>query len=134
VLRQTLTEASVLATAGAALALVFAQGGIRLFLAAAPADVPRLREISLDARVLAFTFAVALGTAVVFGLMPSFTDQRAERGLRLKDGSRGTSGIRTQRVRAILVSVEMALAVMLTIGAGLLIHSFVTVLNVDPGF
>ena len=133
--RQALVETVMLSLAGGALALVLIQMGMNGLLALAPPELPRLDEIAPSAAVIAFTFGLALLTGALVGLVPAFAASRPEVQSSLKDSSRSAIGGRSQRrLRAALVVVEVGLAVVLTIGAGLLLRSFVSVLSVDPGF
>ena len=131
-LRQLLTEAGVLALAGSALGLAMAYWGTRALVAAQPADVPRLNDVGVNGTVVLFTFALAVLTSVLFGIVPGLhaTGGRLTRSLR--EGGRG--GLRGHRARSTLVVAEMALAVVLLTGAGLLIRSFVHLTRVQPGF
>jgi putative ABC transport system permease protein len=109
--------------------------GTDLIVAALPAGVPRPPSFGLDGRVLAFTTCVALGAAVVFGILPAFVQLGGAAELRLKEG-RGTvgAGRAGRRTRHGLVVAELALAMMLLVGAGLMVRSFVELLRQDPGF
>ena len=131
-LRQTLTESVLLSLMGGAAAWFAVRWAIGLFVAAAPAEMPRLAEIAPDWRVLAFTAVLALLTGVATGVLPAFVALRGGVQGTLADGSRGSTGAR--RLRSGLVAAEVALALVLTVGAGLLVRSFLVVLNVDPGF
>ena len=131
--RQLLTEAVVLGGVGAAIGVAIAYGATRALVAAEPANIPRLREVGVNGVVVAFTFAIGISTSVLFGILPAlqFSGKRLPSALR--DSTRsGTGG--GQRMRSTLVVAEMALAVVLLIGAGLLIRSFVQMTRVDPGF
>ena len=133
--RQTLVETTMLSLAGGALALILMRAGIHGLLLLAPPEVPRIDEISPSGFVIAFTFCLAIATGALVGLVPAFAVSRPEVQSSLKDSSRSAIGGRSQRrLRAGLVIAEVALAVVLTIGAGLLLRSFVSVLTVDPGF
>jgi predicted permease len=134
-LRQLLTEAMVLGVAGAAGGLAIAYGATRALVAAEPADIPLLSQVGLNPVVVFYTIAVALVTSVAFGLLPALqaTGARPADGLR-EGGRSGASSPKGHRVRAALVVAEMALAVVLLTGAGLLIRSFVAMLHVNPGF
>lgn len=133
-LRQFLTESVALALAGGALGLLLAYAGLKAILATLPEGVPRLAEVGLDGRVLLFTLAAAVGTGLLFGLAPAF--HARTRGLSgvLKEGTRSSAGAGRQRLRRALVVAEVALAAVLVVGAGLLLKSFWTLQQVDPGF
>jgi predicted permease len=132
-LRQLLTESILLALAGGGLGLLVAGWGTRAALGVLPTALPRAAEVGLDARVLLFTLAISLLTGILAGLAPAFKTSQGRLSETLKEGGRGA---RTVRVRAqgILVAVEMALALVLLIGAGLMIRSLNALWNVDPGF
>jgi predicted permease len=135
VLRQLLTEAVVLGLAGAVVGLGVAYWATRMLVAAEPADLPLLAQVRLDRTVVSYTVAIAFVTSLAFGLLPALhaTGTRLASGLR--EGARsGGAGARGHRVRAMLVVAEMALAVVLLTGAGLLIRSFTAMMRVDPGF
>ena len=134
-IRQLMTEAVVLGLMGGALGLALGYGGTRALIAARPADLPRLDAIGLDATVVLFTMGSALLTGLIFGLIPAVqaTNEHLLRGLQ-ESGRSGGGGRRTHRLRATLVVAEMALAVVLLTGAGLLIRSFLALTTVDPGF
>ena len=134
-IRQTLAESVLLALAGGLLALVVLHFGMHGLLALAPPEIPRIDEVRPDAAVMAFTFGLALLTGVLIGLVPAIAGSRPQVQASLKESSRGaTSGRSQQRIRAALVVLEVALAVVLTISAGLLLRSFMSLLAVDPGF
>jgi putative ABC transport system permease protein len=134
-LRQTITETVLLSAIGAAVGLLFVQWFTRAFAAFAPSDIPRLQTVDLDWRVFAFTALVTVITGVTIGLIPAIAAGRANVQGTLNEASRGSSsGARGRRVRAVLVTVQVALAVMLTAGAGLLVRSFVALTNVNAGF
>ena len=135
VIRQLLTESMVLGLAGGVVGVVLASWGVRTLVALAPANLPRLASIALDARAVAFALVVSLLTSAVFGLVPAL--QSAQRDLSdvLRDGDRGsTEGGARHRLRRALVASEFALAMVLLVGAGLMIRSFVALHRVDPGF
>ncbi|MBA2732355.1 MAG: ABC transporter permease [Acidobacteria bacterium] len=135
IMRQLLTESLLLSFAGGALGLLLAVWGIDLLVAASPASVPRLGEIALDNRVLGFTLAVSALTGIIFGLAPAFNSSKTNLNESLKEGSRGsTEGARRSRVRSLLVVSEIALSLVLLVGAGLLIKSFVRLLDTSPGY
>jgi predicted permease len=132
-LRQLLTESMLLALAGGGLGLLIAALGTRSAIVALPTALPRADEIGLDARVLLFTFAISLLTGVVSGLAPALKTSQGRLSETLKEGGRGAGGGR-HRVQGALVAVEMALALVLLIGAGLMIRSLSALWEVDPGF
>ncbi len=129
--RQLLTESLVLAAGGGVLGFAVAEGAIGLLRALHPANLPRLSEVGTDLGVLAFTALVCLVTAVGFGLAPAILASRADQRTALV--GRGTGG-RRQRSRDLLIVGEVALSVVLLVGAGLLIRSFVALQRVRPGF
>lgn len=134
-IRQFLAESTVLSLAGAAVGTVLAMLGLRILVAHGGATIPRADAIAIDGRVLAFTLILAIGTGVVFGLIPVLHMTTGNLGLSLRDaGSRTTAVGARNRVRRALVVAEMALAVMLVIGAGLLLRSFWNLMRVDAGF
>ncbi len=138
-LRQFLTEGLLLAGLGAMLGTALAAWGLRLLLAADPESVPRSAEIALDVRVLAFTLALTLVTGLIFGLAPMLHLRGSHSGARLSEalkegGQRTTAQAHRLRLRRGLVVLEVALAVILVVGAGLLLRSFWNLMKVDPGF
>ncbi|HZI30282.1 MAG TPA: ABC transporter permease [Gemmatimonadaceae bacterium] len=135
ILRQFMAEGTVLSLLGAAFGLALAFWGLKALLAANPASVPRASEITLDPVVLGFTVGVALLTGLVFGLAPLLHMGEQAVSLSIKEGGvRATAGAGRNRVRRGLVVAEIALAVMLVIGAGLLIRTFRNLTSVDAGF
>ncbi|MDQ6886219.1 MAG: ABC transporter permease [Gemmatimonadota bacterium] len=135
IVRQLLTESAVLAVAGGTLGLLLAVAGLRALVAMAPASVPRIAEVGIDARVLAFTAAVAVATAILFGLAPALHATRGELHDSLKSGARGGSaGAPRLRLRRMLAIGEIAVSLVLVIGACLLVQSFARLRNVNPGF
>jgi len=134
-LRQFLTEGLVLSAAGAALGIVIAKFSLDLLQAASPGDLPRLSEIQLDGTVLLFTAGIAIATGVFFGLAPTRHVATADLASSLRDGgTRSTSSAGQRRMRSLLVVSETALALMLAVGAGLMIRSFEALNSVEPGF
>lgn len=131
-MRQVITESVLLASIGGAAGLGLALLGIKLLVYLKPANLPRLSEVGLDSRVLAFTFATALLTGVVFGLAPAITASKFDVNQVLKEGARATA--MKHRLRSALVVAETAIAIILLAGAGLLIKSFWLLGSVDPGF
>jgi putative ABC transport system permease protein len=133
VVRQLLTESILLALVGGAVGLLLAVWGMDLLLALAPDNLPRVKDVALDGRVVAFTFSIATLTGVIFGIVPALQASNPNLNETLKEGGRGTTGAH-HRVRGSLVVTEVALALMLLIGAGLLIRSFYRLQQVNPGF
>src|SRR5262245_8129969 len=132
IIRQLLTEGASLAIMGGAFGLLLAWWGVDLLVSLAPPDLPRREDISVDYRALGFTFLVSLLTALMFGLLPALQATRANLNEAFKEGSR--SGFRRQRLRTVLVVAEIALALVLLVGSGLLLHSLIRLQNVSPGF
>jgi putative ABC transport system permease protein len=132
--RQLLTESVVLALAGGAVGIVLAWWAVDLVRAAGPADLPRLEEAGLDPVVLIFTFAISLVTGALFGTAPALTASGHRVSEGLKDGGRTSASGRKGRLRQAFVVTEVALALVLLVGAGLLINSFARLMGVDPGF
>jgi putative ABC transport system permease protein len=134
VIRQLLTESALLAVAGGVIGLLLAWWGVSALVKINEAQIPRANEIGLDWLVLAFTLGVALLTGVIFGLVPALQTSKADLHETLKEGGRtGSSGARGW-VRGTLVVLEMALALVVLISAGLLIRSFWNLQQVNPGF
>ena len=136
---QLLTESLLLSFAGGVLGLVLGYLGVRALLSINPGDIPRIGEngtgVALDWRVLAFTFVAAILTGVLFGLVPAFSASRSDLSITLREsGSRTGSGLRHNKARSILVITEMALALILLVGAALLIRTFGALRGVNPGF
>ena len=133
--RQLLTESLMLALVGGILGLLAAVWGVRGLVLAAPASIPRLDAVGIDARVLGFTLCVTLMTGLLFGLVPALHAARPDLSGALSDGGRsGTAGVARHRVRRALVAAQVALALVLVTGAGLLVQSFLRLRQVDPGF
>jgi putative ABC transport system permease protein len=134
--RQFLVEGLVLTLIAAAAGIGLAFAGLKGLLAIAPADVPRLSLVAIDLRVLGVTLGLSMLVGVVFGLVPTFQARRIDLQTTLKaeGGLQASPGHARSRLRAILVAGEIALAVMLVVGAGLLIRSFWQLRHVDPGF
>jgi putative ABC transport system permease protein len=135
IIRQLLTESALLALIGGAFGLVLAKVGMELLLNLAPQNLPRMSGISLDGRALAFTAAVTLLTAAIFGLFPALQSSKPNLNETIKDAGRGsTEGRQRLFVRNTLVVLEVGSALVLLVGAGLLIKSFWQLQKVDPGF
>ena len=133
--RQALAESSAVGLAGAGLGLALAAGGLRLLRAFDPGDIPRLAGVAIDWRVLAFTLAAALVTGAATGLVPALQAPYGDIVSALREGERGVAGHRRQRrLRSVLVAAEVALSLMLLVGAGLLVRSFAAVVGGDRGF
>lgn len=132
--RQFLTESLLLAVAGAVLGIGLAAGLVKAIIVATPMDVPRLAQAGVDGGALAFATALAFGTAVLFGLLPALFMSRADLQQVLKDGGRGQGGAHgSGRAHRMLVTAEIALAVMLLAGSGLLVRSLARLAAEDPG-
>jgi predicted permease len=135
IVRQLLTESMLLSFISGILGLLVALWGIDLLVALSPADLPRVKEVAIDLRVLGFTLAVSVLTGILFGLLPALQASRPDLNERLKAGGRSaTSGIYRQRLRGFLVIAEIALSLVLLVGAGLLVRSFLRLQAVNPGF
>jgi predicted permease len=140
ILRQLLTESVLLALAGGLVGLAFALLAVKLLRVFGPENIPRLNEVGVDARVMAFTFFVSLITGVVFGLVPALRASRVDLNEVLKEGGRsstgggGAFGLSHHRLRKLLVISEVALSIVLLIGAGLLIRSYQRIQSASPGF
>jgi putative ABC transport system permease protein len=130
--RQLLTESMLLSVSGGLLGIALAYAGVRALVATLPANVPRADEIRIDGQVLGFTVALALLTGLAFGLVPALRTVRVDLHDPLKEGGRGNTGGH-HRLRSGLVVAEVALALVLMVGAGLLLRSFFRVLGADPG-
>jgi putative ABC transport system permease protein len=133
IMRRLLTESVLLALAGGLVGLMLAILGVDLLIALSPESIPRKHEIAVDGMALLFTFSVSLITGVFFGLAPAFQTSRIKLGEMLKDSTRGSTTGRS-RLRGLLITTEVALSLMLLIGAGLLIRSFSRLMEVGPGF
>jgi len=134
VMRQLLTESLVLGLVGGGVGLMVAQWSLDLLIAMSPVDLAMLGHVRLSYPVLAFTGAVSLLTAIVCGFAPAFEGARTDVQESLKDGARQVGGgVRARRLRQAFVVAEVALAVVLLVGAGLMIRSFASLRAVDPG-
>jgi putative ABC transport system permease protein len=139
IMRQLLTESVVLAVSGGILGLVLGYISVRGLLAISPADLPRVGEhgaaVTIDWRVLAFTLGVSLLVGILFGLFPAIGASRPDLNTALKESSnRSGTGFRQGKARALLVISEVSLALVLLIGAALLIRTYIALRNVNPGF
>ncbi len=131
---QLLTESALISLLGGALGVFLAWGGLRVLAATVPRDFAGAASFSLDLRVLAFTAALCLATSVLTGLSPALHMARPDVAVVLRDGARGSTGVAGDRTRSTLIVAEVALAVLLLIGTGLLLRSYVRLLAIDPGF
>jgi predicted permease len=139
IVRQLLIESLTISLTGGVLGLILGYAGVRLLLAIAPGSIPRIGEdgssVALDAHVLLFTLGVSVFTGILFGLVPAISASRPNLAATLNESSsRSGFGFRSGRVRSLLVISEMALALILVIGAALLIRTFLKLQSVDPGF
>jgi predicted permease len=137
--RQLLTESALLALAGGVLGLMLGYWGLKVLLAFTPSEIPRLADMAthsgLDMRVLGFTLLISLATGILFGLAPAFQVSRPDLNSTLRESSgRSSASVRHMRARGLLVICEMALGLVLLIGAGLLIRSAISMRGVQPGF
>ncbi|MGH9702636.1 MAG: ADOP family duplicated permease [Candidatus Acidiferrales bacterium] len=134
-MRQLLTESFLLAAMGCAGGLLFARWSAQLLVALRPGDIPRLSGTMIDSRVFLFAVGISFFTALIFGLAPSIQVSRADLQGSLKEsGGRAGAGAGRKGLRSALVVTEMTLAVMLLVGAGLLVRSFVNLIHVNPGY
>jgi predicted permease len=133
-LQQFLTESLMLALAGGGLGLLFAAAGIRALVLFRPADIPRVDGISLDWRVTLFTLGVSIATGIAFGVAPARKASRLDPVDALKEGGRTGESARKNRTRSLLVITEFALALILLIGAGLMLRTLRALQSIDPGF
>lgn len=139
IVRQLLVESLTLSLTGGVIGLGLGFAGVRLLLSMNPGDIPRIgahgAAITLDVNVILFTLAISILTGLIFGLIPSVTASRTNlAGALNENGSRGGMGVRSGKLRSVLVIAEMALTVVLVVGAALLIRTFRNLQAVDPGF
>jgi putative ABC transport system permease protein len=135
IVMQLLTESVILSLLSGCIGLLVAAWGVDLLVAIAPRSIPRLDSIALDVPVLLFTLVLSIATGVIFGLAPAIAASRTNLAETLNDASRGsTEGKKRGRLRNLLVAGEIALSLVLLTGAGLLIRSFIQLINVSPGF
>ncbi len=132
--RQLMVESLVLSIAGTLLATVLAWWAVQVLKSSMPEGVPRITEISIDLRVLAAAAGLSLVTGILFGIVPALQLSKPNLANALKEGARGSVGSGRQRLRSALVVAEVALAVVLLVGAALFIGSFITLMRIDPGF
>ncbi len=134
-IRQLLTESLLLSGLGGAVGLLLAWWGVYLLVAFGPSDLPRLKEITVDGRVLGFTFAIAMLTGIIFGIVPALKASFPDVNEVLKESGRNATGsVSHRRLRGLLVASEIALSLVLLVGAGLLLKSFHKLQAVSPGF
>src|SRR6185436_14648941 len=134
IVRQLLIESLMLAIGGGVVGLVLAFWAVGFVVSLSADTIPRVREISIDPRVAAFTLLVSVVTGVLFGLAPALQVSKPDLTDALKESGRTTAGARRNRLRSLLVVTEVALSLVLLIGAGLMIKSFSKLNDVDPGF
>ena len=134
VVRQLLTESVLLAAIGGAIGVLLGVWGVAALVAVAPDGAPRINEIGLDGTVLTFAILLTLLTGVLFGLAPALQASRAEFTTALKEGARGTAGGAGHRARRILIVAEVAIALVLLVGSGLLLRTFLRLQAFDLGF
>ena len=132
-IQQLLTESVILAAIGTTLGLALAYLGVKLFVTVGPSEIPRIQEIGLDARVVGFSVLMAVVTGIAFGLAPAIQISKPDLHDSLKEGGRGSTSGR-HRLRNVLVVSEVAIALVLLAGAGLMIKSFQRLLQVNMGF
>ena len=135
IVRQVLAEGLLLSIAGGTVGLLIALWAMPLLVAAHPGNIPRVAEVSLDLRLLAFSLGVSVLTGVLFGMAPALKVSKLDLNGSLKEGGRGSAGSRAgNHVRSLLVVSEVALSLVLLVGAGLLIRSFVALLGTPAGY
>ena len=135
IVAQLLVESVLLALAGGVAGLLLAMWGVRALIAASPTIIPRVASVTIDGRVLVMTLLITATTSIVFGLLPALRAARVDLVDSFKDGDRGaTEGARKSRLRSALVASEFALALVLLVGAGLMMRSFSALRAFDPGF
>ena len=134
IVQQLLTESLLLAVAGGTLGILLATWIVKLFVASRPVTIPRIDMIAVDGRVVAFAAALSIVTGIVFGLVPALRASTPDLLSALKQAGRGAGLSPSRRFRSALVVVEVALALVLLVGAGLMIRSFARLMAIDPGF
>ncbi|HSF22798.1 MAG TPA: ABC transporter permease [Blastocatellia bacterium] len=135
IVRQLLTESVLLAVTGGIFGVLLALWGLDLLLAVGGDSIPRVKEIKLDVWALGFSLLISIATGLIFGLVPALQSSKPDLNDALKEGSRSAGGsIRRNKTRSLFVIAEVAICLVLLIGAGLMIKSFARLLNVSPGF
>ncbi len=134
IVRQVLTESIMLALAGGCLGLLLSFWAVSLFAAAGPGNIPRLREVGVDARVLGFKVILSVLTGIVFGLIPAFQTSGADLNDALKGAGRSSTGGTGRKTRSALTTAEVAISLVLLTCAGLLVRSFIGLQRTNPGF
>jgi putative ABC transport system permease protein len=134
IVRQLLTENILLATLGGTLGMLLAYGGMQPLLAMSGDSLPRAEEVALDSTVLLFALGLSLFPGILFGLLPAWQATRGELNNSLREGGRRSSGTGSIRLRGVLIISEVALALVLLVGAGLMIRSLSSLIQMDPGF
>jgi len=134
IIRQLLTESILLAVTGGLLGLLLAWNGVQVLTSLLPKDFPRSQDVNVDLKVLLFTLVVSLVTGVVFGFAPAWQVSRADVHETLKENARGSSGALRNSLRSVFVIAEVALSLVLLVGAGLLLRTFLHLQTVNAGF
>ncbi len=134
IIRQLFTESMMLSIAGGVAGLLIAFGGVKWLVSMGPATIPRVHEIAIDPSIIFFTLLISVATSVLFGLAPALQASRPDLTDALKEGGRSSAGPHRSRLRTVLVISEVALSLVLLVGAGLMIRSFAKLNQIDPGF
>jgi putative ABC transport system permease protein len=134
IMRQLFTESIMLAVGGGAAGLLIAIWGVKWLVSMGPNTIPRVHEVAVDPRVVGFTLLISAATSLLFGLAPALQASRSDLTDALKEGGRSSAGRARNRLRSVLVISEVALSLVLLIGAGLMIRSFAKLNQIDPGF
>ncbi|HJQ70015.1 MAG TPA: ABC transporter permease [Blastocatellia bacterium] len=134
IVRQLFTESMMLSVGGGVAGLLIAVWGVNWLVAMAPDTIPRVHEIAVDPRVISFTLLISVATSLLFGLAPALQASRPDLAGALKEGGRSSAGVSRNWLRNVLMIIEVALSLVLLIGAGLMIRSFAKLSQVDPGF
>src|SRR5205085_3389242 len=134
-IKQLIVESLVLAVLGGVLGLFLAYWGVSLLLAIKPANVPRITEIGIDGRILLFTFGISILTGLIFGLAPALQASKLQLTESLREGGWNShAGLGHQRIRNVFVVAQIAIALVLLVGAGLMIKAFNHLRSIDPGY